>query len=138
MTKVKGLRASEAGGDGKASSGGGGYLGKALDRKPGSKVHMCARCDSPVAIYGRLIPCHHAFSLQCAEEMGTTCYLCFQQIEGIERVDASKQPLYLCGVCGVSYKSKEELLERVQANGGKCCRGGEEKKMMRPTGAKYA
>ncbi len=89
-----------------------------------AKVHICVRCDCPVAIYGRLSPCRHAFCLQCAEEMGATCYLCFKQIEGIERVDASARPLHLCGVCGVSFGSAEALLESVKASGGKCCRGG--------------
>jgi hypothetical protein len=46
----------------------------ALEGK-GSKVHMCIQCDFPVAVYGRIWPCLHAFCLCCASDMAK-CSLC--------------------------------------------------------------
>jgi hypothetical protein len=43
-------------------------------RKPGSKVHFCSSCVFPIAQYGRLLPCMHAFCLSCATDM-VTCYM---------------------------------------------------------------
>ncbi len=46
----------------------------ALEGK-GSRVHMCIQCDFPVAVYGRIWPCLHAFCLCCASDMAK-CSLC--------------------------------------------------------------
>lgn len=82
---------------------------------------MCSRCDFPIAVYGQLLPCKHAFCLQCAIEMGQTCYLCFSKVEKVLRVEASKQALYTCGVCLRTHESLDELLSNVRQNGGGCC-----------------
>ena len=41
----------------------------------GARVHVCIHCDYPIAIYGRIWPCLHAFCLSCASEMAK-CSLC--------------------------------------------------------------
>ena len=94
-----------------------------LFRFPLEQVHICSRCDFPISIYGQLWPCRHAFCLQCAEEMLPTCYLCFSRVEEVRRIEASRQPLYLCAVCLKGYDSLEELTALVKANGGACCQG---------------
>ena len=33
------------------------------------KVHLCVQCNYPIAAYGRLEPCCHAFCLQCASSL---------------------------------------------------------------------
>ena len=38
-------------------------------------MHVCINCDYPIAIYGRIWPCLHAFCLSCASEMAK-CSLC--------------------------------------------------------------
>jgi hypothetical protein len=39
-----------------------------------AKSKACVCCDVPVALYGRLLPCAHAFCLVCSSSM-TTCYM---------------------------------------------------------------
>ena len=88
---------------------------------PDTQVHICSRCNFPIAIYGQLLPCKHAFCLQCAYEMGPTCYLCFEKVDEIKKIEACKQALYMCGVCLKSYESMTDLMARVKQNGGGCC-----------------
>jgi hypothetical protein len=38
-------------------------------RRTGDKTHFCICCQTPIAIYGRLLPCLHAFCLTCATDM---------------------------------------------------------------------
>jgi hypothetical protein len=47
----------------------GSYAGYLHQRQPGDKVHFCICCQTPIAIYGRLLPCLHAFCLTCATDM---------------------------------------------------------------------
>ncbi|RYR62076.1 hypothetical protein Ahy_A04g019415 isoform D [Arachis hypogaea] len=49
-------------------------LGRRSRRQLGERVHFCVRCDFPIAIYGRLSPCEHAFCLDCARS-DSMCYL---------------------------------------------------------------
>ena len=77
-----------------------------------SQTHLCIKCDCPIAQYGRLRPCGHTFCLQCAFETGRTCYLCFQQVEQVERVSGTP---FVCGVCLVSFDTLRELAMHTQA-----------------------
>jgi hypothetical protein len=43
--------------------------GHLVQRAPGNRVHFCVACHSPIAIYGRLLPCWHTFCLACATDM---------------------------------------------------------------------
>ena len=85
------------------------------------QVHICVKCGSPIAIYGQLLPCRHAFCLNCAQGIGQTCYLCFQKVKSIRRVVYGEQALFPCGVCLRSYDTREELAQAVKEAGGKCC-----------------
>ncbi|CAI8612829.1 unnamed protein product [Vicia faba] len=49
-------------------------VGRRSRRQLGERVHFCVRCDFPIAIYGRLSPCDHAFCLDCARS-DSLCYL---------------------------------------------------------------
>lgn len=33
------------------------------------RTHTCISCQVPIAVQGRLVPCKHAFCLECATEM---------------------------------------------------------------------
>jgi hypothetical protein len=46
-----------------------GQAGFLHQRRTGDKVHFCICCQAPIAIYGRLLPCLHAFCLTCATDM---------------------------------------------------------------------
>ncbi len=49
-------------------------FGAVVERKPGSKTHFCITCAFPVAVFGRLYPCLHAYCLTCATDM-QTCFM---------------------------------------------------------------
>ena len=99
---------------------------------PPPQVHICTKCDSPIAVYGMLLPCRHVFALECAHGMVPTCYLCFAKVEEVRKIVASETPLHLCGVCLRGYESQDELSELVKANGGKCCQGQRPKAETQP------
>jgi hypothetical protein len=44
-------------------------IGRLSARPAGSRAHLCASCQMPVATWGHLHPCKHAFCLQCASAM---------------------------------------------------------------------
>lgn len=46
----------------------------AQQQAPAPNSKSCVCCDIPVALYGRLLPCAHAFCLVCSSSM-TTCYM---------------------------------------------------------------
>jgi len=54
---------------------------------PGRRTHLCSACSFPVAAWGRLHPCRHAFCLTCATGHGL-CFLCQSTIARVERVQA--------------------------------------------------
>lgn len=60
-------------------------VGRRSRRQLGERVHFCVRCDFPVAIYGRLSPCDHAFCLDCARS-DSLCYLCDERIQKIQTI----------------------------------------------------
>ena len=49
-------------------------IGFVHDRKTGDKAHFCICCSFPVAIFGRLYPCLHAYCLACASDMDS-CFM---------------------------------------------------------------
>jgi hypothetical protein len=49
--------------------------GRLVRRAPGARVHFCVACLSPIAVYGRLLPCMHTFCLACATDM-PQCFMC--------------------------------------------------------------
>nr|AFK41930.1 unknown [Medicago truncatula] len=60
-------------------------VGRRSRRQLGERVHFCVRCDFPIAIYGRLSPCDHAFCLDCARS-DSSCYLCEGRIQKIQTI----------------------------------------------------
>jgi hypothetical protein len=43
--------------------------GRLVAPGPGARAHFCVACDSPIAVYGHLIPCMHTYCLACATDM---------------------------------------------------------------------
>ena len=60
----------------------------------GAGTHCCSACSFPIASYGRLWPCRHAFCLACATGHAL-CFLCQSTISRVERVDT---PLFISPV----------------------------------------
>lgn len=50
------------------------YIGSLHQRKPGDRTHFCISCSFPVAVFGRIYPCLHAYCLACASDM-SSCFM---------------------------------------------------------------
>ncbi|CAL1378888.1 unnamed protein product [Linum trigynum] len=68
--------------------------GRRSRRQLGERVHFCVRCDFPIAIYGRLSPCEHAFCLDCARS-DSICYLCDERIQKIQTIKIM-EGIFIC------------------------------------------
>ena len=71
---------------------------------PGRRLHFCVACESPIAVYGRLQPCLHAFCQQCAAGMAT-CFVCESGIASIEILKHGAQDVYIAAGTLQSYLS---------------------------------
>ncbi|XP_062166784.1 E3 ubiquitin-protein ligase HAKAI homolog [Alnus glutinosa] len=69
-------------------------VGRRSRRPLGDRVHFCVRCDFPIAIYGRLSPCEHAFCLDCARS-DLICYLCDERIQKIQTIKMM-EGIFIC------------------------------------------
>lgn len=71
---------------------------------PGRKLHFCVACECPIAVYGRLRPCLHAFCQQCAAGMAS-CFVCDGSIASIEVLRHGAQDVYISAATLQSYLS---------------------------------
>ena len=66
--------------------------GEEVDRAAAGKTHFCVTCRAPIAVYGRLVPCRHAYCLSCATDMAQ-CFMCVclfcVRVVCVERRDAA-------------------------------------------------
>ncbi|PIA39755.1 hypothetical protein AQUCO_02600308v1 [Aquilegia coerulea] len=84
-------------------------VGRRSRRHLGERVHFCVRCDFPIAIYGRLSPCEHAFCLDCARS-DSSCYLCDERIQKIQTIKMM-EGIFICAAphCLKSFLKKSEF-----------------------------
>ncbi|WOK98381.1 hypothetical protein Cni_G07092 [Canna indica] len=84
-------------------------VGRRSRRNLGERVHICVRCDFPVAIYGRLVPCDHAFCLTCARS-DPNCYLCEERIQKIQSIKMM-EGIFICAAphCLKSFLKRPEF-----------------------------
>ncbi|KAF5940933.1 hypothetical protein HYC85_022100 [Camellia sinensis] len=85
-------------------------VGRKSRRQLGERVHFCVRCDFPIAIYGRLSPCDHAFCLDCARS-DSLCYLsCDERIQKIQTIKMM-EGIFICAAphCLKSFLKKTEF-----------------------------
>lgn len=86
---------------------------KSVGRRPrqhlGERVHFCVQCDFPIAIYGRLSPCEHAFCLACARS-DASCYLCEERIQKIQTIKILEE-IFICAAphCFKSFLKRAEF-----------------------------
>ncbi|KAI9115948.1 hypothetical protein K1719_012878 [Acacia pycnantha] len=91
-------------------------VGRRSRRQLGDRVHFCVRCDFPIAIYGRLSPCEHAFCLDCARS-DPMCCLCDERIQKIQSIKMM-EGIFLCAAphCLKSFLKKTEFESHIQEN----------------------
>lgn len=84
-------------------------VGRRSRRQLAERVHFCVRCDFPIAIYGRLSPCEHAFCLDCARS-DSICYLCDERIQKIQTIKMM-EGIFICAAphCLKSFLKKSEF-----------------------------
>ncbi|KAL8526765.1 hypothetical protein ACS0TY_015828 [Phlomoides rotata] len=84
-------------------------IGRRSRRQLGERVHFCVRCDFPIAIYGRLSPCEHAFCLDCSRS-DSLCYLCDERIQKIQTIKMM-EGIYICAAphCLKSFLKKSDF-----------------------------
>ncbi|KAL5709270.1 RING-type E3 ubiquitin transferase [Ranunculus cassubicifolius] len=84
-------------------------VGRRSRRHLGERLHFCVRCDFPIAIYGRLSPCEHAFCLDCARS-DSSCYLCDERIQKIQTIKMM-EGIFICAAphCLKSFLKKSEF-----------------------------
>lgn len=84
-------------------------VGRRSRRQLGERVHFCVRCDFPIAIYGRLSPCEHAFCLDCARS-DSLCYLCDVRIQKIQTIKMM-EGIFVCAAphCLKSFLKKSDF-----------------------------
>ncbi|XP_032595205.1 E3 ubiquitin-protein ligase Hakai isoform X2 [Drosophila grimshawi] len=67
-------------------------------------IHCCDRCDKPILVYGRMIPCKHVFCLKCARAEPIKC--CPRCNDKVLRVEQSGLgTVFMCTHGGSRYGS---------------------------------
>ncbi|KGN58802.1 E3 ubiquitin-protein ligase HAKAI homolog [Cucumis sativus] len=91
-------------------------VGRRSRRQLGERVHFCVRCDFPIAIYGRLSPCEHAFCLDCARS-DSLCYLCDDRIQKIQTIKLM-EGIFICAAphCLKSFLKRSEFESHIHEN----------------------
>lgn len=89
-------------------------VGRRSRRQLGERVHFCVRCDFPIAIYGRLSPCEHAFCLDRARS-DSICYLCDERIQKIQTIKMM-EGIFVCAAphCLKSFLKKNEFESHIR------------------------
>ncbi|KAL3839443.1 hypothetical protein ACJIZ3_024034 [Penstemon smallii] len=84
-------------------------VGRRSRRQLGDRVHFCVQCDFPIAIYGRLSPCEHAFCLDCARS-DSLCYLCDERVQKIQTIKMM-EGIFICAAphCLKSFLKKTDF-----------------------------
>ncbi|KAK6943064.1 hypothetical protein RJ641_028441 [Dillenia turbinata] len=90
-------------------------VGRRSRRQLGERVHFCVRCDFPIAIYGRLSPCEHAFCLDCARS-DSICYLCDERIQKIQTIKMM-EGIFICAAphCLKSFLKRMEFESHIHS-----------------------
>ncbi|KAL3640709.1 hypothetical protein CASFOL_015677 [Castilleja foliolosa] len=84
-------------------------VGRRSRRQLGERVHFCVRCDFPIAVYGRLSPCEHAFCLDCSRS-DSLCYLCDERVQKIQTIKMM-EGIFICAAphCLKSFLKKRDF-----------------------------
>ncbi|KAL8112569.1 hypothetical protein AgCh_020044 [Apium graveolens] len=91
-------------------------VGRKARPEMGERVHICLQCNFPIAIYGCLSPCDHAFCLDCARS-GSTCSFCDERIQKIQTIKVH-EGIWICAAphCFKSFLKKDEFDTHVHSS----------------------
>ncbi|GAB0091435.1 E3 ubiquitin-protein ligase Hakai [Sergentomyia squamirostris] len=67
-------------------------------------IHCCDKCEKPILIYGRMIPCKHVFCLGCAPTDPLKCYRCNEKVSRVEQSGLGS--VFMCTHGGSRYGNK--------------------------------
>lgn len=83
-----------------------------VGEKDDTTIHFCDECKLPIRIYGRMIPCKHAFCYACAVSRGRQG-MCSACGNSVARIEKHKQgSLFMCSAvqgCKRTYLSQRDL-----------------------------
>ncbi|KAJ6846375.1 E3 ubiquitin-protein ligase [Iris pallida] len=110
-------------------------VGRRSRRNLGERVHFCVRCDFPIAIYGRLVPCEHAFCLACART-DSSCYLCDERIQKIQTIKLM-EGIFICAAphCLKSFLKRAEFDAHIHETHADLLQSNVEKEAVNETSA---
>ncbi|TRY56149.1 hypothetical protein DNTS_015268 [Danionella cerebrum] len=96
--------------------------------KDAAPVHFCDKCELPIKIYGRIIPCKHAFCYDCAQHYekknDKMCPGCTDPVQRIEQ--CHRGSLYMCSIvngCKRTYLSQRDLQAHINHRHLRASRG---------------
>lgn len=78
--------------------------GRLVSAREGCKVHVCCKCELPIAVYGRIAPCLHAFCLACATST-SECFVCGAAVQQVEKIQQGACDMFISAATLQSFKS---------------------------------
>ncbi|XP_008987320.1 E3 ubiquitin-protein ligase CBLL2 [Callithrix jacchus] len=90
-----------------------------IGKKDDLPIHFCDKCDLPIKIYGRIIPCKHAFCYDCANLYDKNgCKICPGCSYPVRRIEKHKRgSLFTCSAiheCKRTYSSQKSLQAHIK------------------------
>ncbi|KAI3999110.1 Cbl proto-oncogene like 2 [Homo sapiens] len=90
-----------------------------IGEKDDLPIHFCDKCDLPIKIYGRIIPCKHAFCYHCANLYDKVGYkVCPRCRYPVLRIEAHKRgSVFMCSIvqqCKRTYLSQKSLQAHIK------------------------
>lgn len=80
------------------------------------QIHLCEKCQYPILVYGRMLPCKHVFCLDCAKKYEKVCPRCDSRVVRIEQsalgtvfICTHGAPKHSINGCRRTYLSKRDL-----------------------------
>ncbi|KAK7102275.1 E3 ubiquitin-protein ligase Hakai-like [Littorina saxatilis] len=80
------------------------------------QIHLCEKCQYPILVYGRMLPCKHVFCLDCAKKYEKLCPRCDSRVVRIEQsalgtvfICTHGAPKHSMNGCRRTYLSKRDL-----------------------------
>ncbi|XP_054275049.1 E3 ubiquitin-protein ligase Hakai-like isoform X1 [Macrosteles quadrilineatus] len=67
-------------------------------------IHCCDKCQKPILIYGRMIPCKHVFCLACGKKEDKVCPRCHDKVTRVEQTGLGT--VFMCTHGGTRYNSE--------------------------------
>ncbi|XP_015792953.1 uncharacterized protein LOC107369503 [Tetranychus urticae] len=79
------------------------------DKCPSPRIHICEKCERPILLYGRLIPCKHVFCYDCAKANNPLCLRCNDKVIRVEKNKLGAVFMCIYENCRRTYLSHRDL-----------------------------